>query len=63
MVLEGGFRQLYSTAIDGETGAAGWSIADGGYKKETAPTPGNWEAVSDDHDASGAMLTRLLHKS
>ena len=59
MVLEGGFRQLYSTAIDGETGAAGWSIADVGYKKETVPTPGNWEAVSDDHDASGAMLIRV----
>ena len=59
MVLEGGYSQLWSTAIDSETGAASWSIADGGYKKETAPTPGDWEAVSDDHDDSGAMLIRV----
>ena len=59
MVLEGGSGQLWSTAIDGETGTTGWSIADVGHKKQTAPTPGNWAAVSDDHAASNAMLIRV----
>ena len=59
MVLEGGFRQLYSTAIDGETGATGWSIADVGHKKEITPTPGNWAGVSDDHTDSNALLIRV----
>ena len=59
MVMEGGSSRLWSTAIDGETGATGWSIADVGHEKETAPTPGNWVAVSDDHAASNAMLIRV----
>ena len=59
MVLEGGDGRLWSTAIDGETGATGWSIADVGHKKETAATPGNWAAVSDHMAASNAMLIRV----
>ena len=59
MVLEGGSSRLWSTAIDGETGATGWSIADVGHKKETAPTPGNWAAASDDNAGSNAMLIRV----
>ena len=59
MVLEGGSGALWSTAIDDETGATGWSIADGGHEKQTAPTPGNWEAASDHDAASNAMLIRV----
>ena len=59
MVLEGGSSRLWSTAIDGETGATGWSIADVGHKKQTAPTPGNWAAASDDNAGSNAMLIRV----
>ena len=59
MVLEGGSSKLWSTAIDGETGATGWSIADVGHEKQTAPTPGNWAAASDDNAASNAMLIRV----
>ena len=44
MVMEGGSSRLWSTAIDGETGATGWLIADVGHKKQTAPTPVNWAA-------------------
>ena len=59
MVLEGGSGNLLSTAIDDETGATGWSIANAGHRKQTPPTPGNWEAVNDHHDASNAMLIRV----
>ena len=59
MVLEGGYGDLWSTAIGGETGATGWSIADAGHRKQTAPTPGNWTAASDDNAASNAMLIRV----
>ena len=59
MVLEGGYGRLWSTAIDGETGATGWSIADVGHQKQTTPTPGNWAAVSDHNAASNAMLIRV----
>ena len=59
MVLEGGSSKLWSTAIDGETGATGWTIADVGHEKQTAPTPGNWAAASDDYAASNAMLIRV----
>ena len=59
MVLEGGSSKLWSTAIDGETGATGWSIANVGHRKETTPTSGNWAAVSDDNAASNAMLIRV----
>ena len=59
MVLEGGNSKLWSTAIDDETGATGWSIADVGHEKETAPTPGNWAAARDDNAASNAMLIRV----
>ena len=59
MVLEGGSSKLWSTAIDGETGATGWSIADVGHEKQTAPTPGNWAAARDDNAASNAMLIRV----
>ena len=59
VVLAGGGGNLWSTAIDDETGATGWSIADGGHKKETAPTPGNWGGVVDQDAASNAMLIRV----
>ena len=59
MVMEGGSSRLWSTAIDGETGATGWLIADVGHKKQTAPTPVNWAAVSDDNAGSNAMLIRV----
>ena len=60
MVLKGGSGNLWSTAIDDETGATGWSIADVGHRKQTAPPPpGNWTAVDDHHAASNAMLIRV----
>ena len=39
MVLEGGSSKLWSTAIDGETGATGWTIADVGHEKANRPHP------------------------